>query len=125
MVLPNFLLGMPKGTTGSPFGHPETLGQHPKLPVEAGHVVTALLQPTHFRRNFPRSRPILRQLRRALHLILSSPGSLAFLSSYISKDTLPPAGRGKQGKPQTFSICCLKSTTFCSWGSQATQQEMY
>ena len=92
MVLPNFLLGMPKGTTGSPFAHPETLGQHPKLPVEAGHVVTALLQPTHFRRNFPRSRPILRQLRRALHLILSSPGSLAFLSSYISKDTLPPAG---------------------------------
>ena len=52
MVLPNFLLGMPKGTTDSPFVHPETLGQHPKLSVEAGHVVTALLQLTHFRRNF-------------------------------------------------------------------------
>ena len=74
---------------------------------------------------FPWSLPVLRQLRKALRLIYSSPGSLAFLSSYISKDTLPPAGGGKQGQPQTFSICCLKSTTFCSWGSQATQQEMY
>lgn len=52
MALPSFLLRMPKGTTGSPFVYPETLGLHPELSVIAGHVVTALLQLTHFRRNF-------------------------------------------------------------------------
>ena len=52
MALPSSLLGMPKGTTGSLFVHPETLGQQPELSVTAGHMVTALLQKTHFRRNF-------------------------------------------------------------------------
>lgn len=52
MALPSFFLGMPKGTTGSLFVHPETLGQQPELSVIAGHMVTALLQQTHFRRNF-------------------------------------------------------------------------
>lgn len=104
MALPSFLLRMPKGTTGSLFVHPETLGQQPESSVIAGHMVTALLQQTHFRRHFSPESTNSQTNQKSPPLVSSSPGGLAFLSSYISQDTLPLQEGGSRETPDLFSL---------------------